>query len=114
MDKIKKLADLEALTRMTLDHRLAALRRAKAEKRATTDMINALDLPYTETDLPLAAAQHAEMMYQAWADQRRMQLNLQLARQSVIVLHAEADARQAFGKNNVLAALQVRAKLRSN
>ncbi len=103
--KMQGLADISALA---LDQRLAALRQAQAKRQFIIDRIKALDLPPVITDLPLAAAQRAEVSYQSWADQRRIPLNLSLAQATAAVLQAEADARLVFAKNSVLVALQCR------
>jgi hypothetical protein len=103
-----KLRGLGKISAMALDQRLAALRQAEAARRLVADRIAALDLPEVTLDLPLAAGQIAALTYQTWADQRRMQLNLQLAQASATVLQAEADARQVFARNSVLVGLSTR------
>jgi hypothetical protein len=105
-------AQLQSLVRVSAiarDHRLAALQRAQAARQVIVDRIAALDLAPVSVDLPLAVAHMARLTYQAWADQRRIQLNLQLAQASAAVLQAEADARQVFAKDSVLMALSARA-----
>lgn len=103
--KLHGLADISALA---LDQRLAALRQAQMKRQSIIDRIAALDLVPVTTDLPLAAAQRAEISYQTWADQRRMPLNLQLAQATAAVLQAEAEARLVFARNSVVVGLRGR------
>ncbi len=100
--KMNSLGDISALA---LDQRLAALRQAQLKRQSIVERIAALDLPPIATDLHLAAAQRAAISFQTWADQRRLQLNLQLAQATATVLQAEAEARHVFAKNSVLMAL---------
>ncbi len=103
--KLQNLGDISALA---LDQRLAALRQAQAKRQSILDRIAALDLTPAETDLPLAAAQRAEVSYQTWADQHRSKLNLHLAQASITVMQAEAEARLVFARNSVLVGLRSR------
>jgi hypothetical protein len=103
--QLQGLARISAVAR---DHRLAALHRAQVARQMIVDRIAALDLAPVPVDLPLAAAHMARLNYQAWADQRRIQLNLQLAQASAAVLQAEAEARQVFAKDSVLTGLSAR------
>ncbi len=108
MSMAGKMQKLGAISALSLDQRLTVLRQMHAARQTIVDRIAALDLPPVVLDLPLAAAQKADMNYQTWADQRRMQLNLLLAAASAKVLQAEAEARAAFAKDSVLVALQTR------
>jgi hypothetical protein len=103
-----KLQDLGNISALALDQRLAALRQVQATRQSIAECIAALDLTAVTTDLPLAAAQRAEVSYQTWADQRRMQLNLQLAHATAAVLQAEAEARLVFARNSVVVGLHAR------
>jgi hypothetical protein len=104
----KRMQDLGNISALALDQRLAVLRQAQTKRQSIVDRITALDLAPIMTDLPLAAAQRAEVSYQTWADQRRTQLNLHLAQATAAVLQAESEARHVFAKNRVLVALQYR------
>lgn len=97
-ERLKQLATLSDLIR---DRALEDLRRAAAERDMTKAHLAGLAvLPATGLS-PLAAARAAQA-YQQWADERRRQLNIQLARQTVTVMQRQADARQAFGRAEVL------------
>jgi hypothetical protein len=104
----EKMQALGQISALALDQRLATLRQAQARRQAIIDRIAALELAPVNTDLPLAAAQRAEVTYRTWADERRKQLNLSLAQTTAVVLQAEADARHVFARNNVLVALHAR------
>jgi hypothetical protein len=103
-----KMQALGNISSLALDQRLAALRQAQMKRQSILDRIAVLDLAPAITDLPLAAAQRAEVSYQTWADQRRIQLNLHLAQATATVLQAEAEARLVFARNSVLVVLRGR------
>jgi hypothetical protein len=48
------------------------------------------------------------MRYALWADQRRSEINLVLARQTVEWVEARQEAARAFGRNQVLQKLRER------
>jgi hypothetical protein len=50
----------------------------------------------------------AALRYAGWADARRAEINLRLARQTALWLQAQADARLAFGRADVLRRLSDR------
>jgi hypothetical protein len=104
----KQLDELRQLSDLMLDQRLLALRGAQAARIETQDRIAALDLPDFADGCALAIAARAALLYQTWADVRRKDLNLTLARQTVAEIEAKDAARTAFSKQRVLASLQDR------
>jgi hypothetical protein len=104
----KQLQGLAKITALALDQRLVMLRQAQAARQSIAQRIASLDLAPVPLEVSLVAAQKADVMYSIWADQRRVQLNLQLAQASAVALQAEADARLVFAKDSVLAALSAR------
>jgi hypothetical protein len=108
MTQQKQIAALGVITTLVLDQQLSVLRAAQAQRAIIRDRLAALDCPAVTDGLTLAAAERADVAYQAWADQRRMQLNLQLAQQNVRVIQAETAARTAFAKDAVIAGLKAR------
>lgn len=102
----KQLCDLKQLSDLMLDQRLLALRRAQTARVETQDRIAALDLPDFPAGCSLATAAHAALLYQTWAELRRKDLNLTLARQTVTEIEAKDAARTAFSKQRVLTNLQ--------
>lgn len=99
------LAKLQALTALVLDHRLAGMRAAAEAMARSRDQIAALDRPLDAADLPPVTADLVACGYQRWADQRRVELNAVLARQTAAYLAARAEAERAFGRSQALADL---------
>ncbi len=102
------LARLAGLARMIRDLKLAELEaagRARAESRAR---LAGLDLSPIEPDLGVIAAAQAEVRYQSWAEARRAEINLTLARQTAEWIEAREAARRAFGRAQVLERLTAR------
>ena len=98
-ERLRRLARIAAIQR---DARLDQLRRAQAARQASLSALAALDLPMTEEELPLVPGALAALRYAGWADARRAEINLRLARQTALWLQAQADARLAFGRADVL------------
>lgn len=94
-------ARLAALADLVLQDRLAKLRRAAAARAATQTQIDALAEAPAEGLDPLVAARQS-LHYQLWADARRLELNLVLARQTAQWLTAHAAATEAFGRAQVI------------
>lgn len=104
MSQKQQLAKLQQIAGLMLDSRLAALQtaaRAKAESEAQlSGLAGAVAAP---ADISAVAAEKAALNYQRWADARRAELNLVLARQTVVWMEARDAARVAFGKTEALA-----------
>jgi hypothetical protein len=98
-DRLRRLAGLGAMIR---DIRLTALQRAAAARAESRARLAGLDLPPVATDLPPLVAARAELAYQVWADARRAEINLVLARQTAEWQEAREAARLAFGRAAVL------------
>ena len=97
-----KLAQLSMLCQMVLDTRLIALRQAALARQQSLDHLTELDRPQPETDLSPIIAGEVAIRYQLWADQRRSDINLTLARQTVAWTEARQDAARAFGRDQAL------------
>lgn len=104
MNQKEQVQRLRALTGLILDMRLSDLRAAARAKQESLDRLAALHAPQA-TDLPPIAAAQADILYQRWAEQRRAEINLILARQTAEVLEARAMARRAFGQTEALRGL---------
>ena len=98
----EKLAQLTLLSQLVLDTRLIALRQAALARQQSLDHLADLDRPQPITDLSPIVAGEVAMRYQLWADQRRSDLNLTLARQTVTWTEARQDAARAFGRDQAL------------
>ena len=112
MTVAKQLGALKSLADMILDQRLITLRAAQSACAETRSKLAGLDGQGAVDDCALVIAAAADLRYQTWADLRRKDLNMQLARQTVVALEASDAARLAFGKQNVLAKLQARKSLK--
>ena len=117
MSHKQQLAKLGQLSNLLLDSSLVSLQaaaRAKLESEAQLAGL-AAPLPVAEEVSEIAGAL-AALNYQRWADARRAEVNMVLARQTVTWIEARDQAREAFGKKQVLdglatklAALKLRA-----
>jgi hypothetical protein len=97
---------LQQIAALVLDQHLSDLRQANARRDETRRKLAALDQKGGWADCSLQASAKAAMLYQAWADVRRRELNQNLARQTVAVMSAEDASRLAFGRHSVLNALK--------
>lgn len=106
MNKATQLSKLANLAELVLDSRLSVLKAAARAKHECEAQLAGLSLmPEAQDDLAGVASQLASLAYQRWADVRRAELNLQLARRTVALIGARDDAREAFGKKQVLCAM---------
>lgn len=110
MTKAKDIVRLGQITRLLLDVKLADLRAAAAKRQHSLDLLVSLNKAAPATDLSPVAAHQAELRYHLWADLRRAEINLVLARQTADLHIARDAAGQAFGKDQALRGVQ--AKLR--
>jgi hypothetical protein len=108
MTRSSDIAALQGLARLLLDHRLTQLRQASERREQSRMQIAALDVPSASSDLDLAAAGQVSLCYQLWADVRRTELNMVLARQTADWIAAREDARDAFGKTEALRGIAAR------
>lgn len=104
-DALKRLV---ALSTMVQDLRLAELSQAEAARQSTLAAIAGLDLPTTDPSLDPVQAGRVAVAYARWADTRRADLKVTLARQSQVCAVAQGEARVAFGRNQALAGLAAR------
>lgn len=95
------LARLGTLAGLLRDARLEDLRLARQRREETQGRLAALAAGPAEGVGPLAASQ-AALLYQRWVDRKRAEINLQLARDTAAWLEAQAAARTAFGRADVL------------
>lgn len=102
MSKAKDLARLTELAKLTLDHRLGQMRAASHALERSRDQLAAINEAAKPADLPMVAGARAEWAYRRWADQRRSELNLVIARQTADWLTARDEAKTAFGRREAL------------
>lgn len=102
-----ELDRLAALARMVSQARLAELERAVRARDKSRKKLAALNRPLPEGADPLALAPVA-LRHDRWAEARRREINLVLARQTATWLQALEVARGAFGRAEVLRKLAER------
>lgn len=106
-DKLRRLAQISVLMR---DVKLHALEAAARVRQSSLDHLADLDRPATPSDLSAIVAADVAMRYALWADQKRSEINLVLARQTAEWLQARQDAALAFGRQDVVQKLAKRPK----
>jgi len=109
-DRKQTLSRLTTLGQLLLDARLAELHHAAEARNASLARLADLNRPSSATGLSEIATMDVAMRYQRWADQRRAEINLTLARQTASWLDARAEAARAFGKSQALDGLARRIK----
>jgi hypothetical protein len=110
MSRAKDLTRLAEVAQLMLDHRLGRLRDASAQLDRSRMQLLAINRAAGTADLPLAAAGKVALAYDRWADVRRAELNLVIARQTAEMLEARSDAGIAFGRLQALQGLSRRSK----
>lgn len=106
MSQKQQLAKLEQLANLQLDGRLAALQAAaRAKQESEAQLAGLIAPPPPAAQISEIAGALAALNYQRWADARRAELNMLLARQTVTWMEARGHARTAFGKKQALGGL---------
>lgn len=114
MTKAKDIHRLAAVAQLMLDHRLGQLRNAAAELERSRMQLAAINQAARPAeDLAPVVAEKVALTYDRWADARRSELNLVIARQTVDWMEARTDAKGAFGRLQVLQGLEARHKAQS-
>lgn len=106
MKRADQLRQLQTLSQMILDSKLFALDRAAQARQISLDRMAELDRPVDAPDLSPIVAGEVAMRYQTWADMRRAEINLTLARQTVELAEAKEAATEAFGRDTALGAVR--------
>ena len=110
MSEKEKLRRLGQISSLLLDTKMLALETAARARQNSLDQLEELNRPATPSDLPPVLAGEIAMRYALWADQRRTEINMVLARQTVEWADARQDAALAFGRNQVVHKLGDRQK----
>jgi hypothetical protein len=105
MIRREQLDRLGALAKLILDLRLADVQAAGKARDQSLGHLRALAAAPAQ-DLDPVAAALTDLRYQQWADLRRGEINLTLARQTATWMEAQGRARHAFGQAEVLQKLQ--------
>lgn len=102
-----RLESLHQLSRLKSDLALAALSTARLECEKTTAQLEGLTCPpvprFEGEDA--ATLEQQRLRYESWAERRRIALNGLLARQNVEAAERLTEAREAFGKADVIGRL---------
>lgn len=107
MKKHVQIARLQEISNLILDRRLATLRYLAAKRNASLQHLQDLTPKEAGTLDPIPQARSA-LRYEAWADVRRSEINLALARQTADWLDAKKNAEVAFGQVEVLNRIQTK------
>lgn len=109
MSKGQDLTRLKQISRLLLETNLARLNlAAQARQQSEAQLAGLEERPASEGALPEVAAQMAALNYQRWAETRRAEINLVLAKQTAEWIEARDAACLAFGRDHVLQALKTR------
>lgn len=106
---IERLANLAQLV---LDHRLGSLRACAARLEQSQLQLSAVNEAPLAADLEPIVSSRVGLGYERWADIRRAELNLVIARQTSDWLDARDAARSAFGRVQALQSLSERVRSR--
>ena len=106
VDEKRNLTRLQQLATMIRDREMAGLRAAQLAREASEARLADLAKPMPTQDLDPIAAALTEIRWQRWADRRRAEINLQLARQIVECDRMRDGACHAFARSDVLRRLR--------
>ncbi len=95
---------------MVLDVRLARLTEAASARDASLAQLAILAQPVQGSEPFDIAQAQVQLTYDRWAEARRAEINLVLARQTAEWMQARADASLAFGRSDVLRRLIAKAQ----
>ena len=112
MSHAKDLKRLAEVAQLMLDHRLGQLHSAATELERSRMQLSAINEAARPADLEMLTAGKVALTYDRWADQRRAELNLVIARQTVDWMEARGEAQSAFGRVQALQGLATRLKER--
>ena len=101
-DPEKKLRRLGQISALLNDAKMQVLHRAAQARQDSLDRLAALDAPQSPPDLPAFAAHEVALRYAVWADRRRSEINMGLARQTAAWHQAQQEAALAFGRDQVV------------
>lgn len=108
MSKASDLARLAEVAQLMLDHRLGQLSKAACDMERSRMQLSAINQAAQPANLEPVTAEKVALSYDRWADQRRSELNLVIARQTAGWLEARTDAQTAFGRVQALRGLATR------
>lgn len=98
-ENLRRLGQISALLHAS---KMNVLRGAAQARQDSLDQLAALENHAPRVDIPAIAALQVALHYRVWADQRRGEVNLELARRTADWHRARQDAAQAFGRDQVV------------
>ncbi len=111
MSKLQDIRRLQLLAALKLEASILVLAKANHARQISMGQLAGLateqELP---ADMPEIVGRRAEMTYQRWAEGRRAEINVVLARQTADWLTAQDAARAVFGQTEALKAIVHRMK----
>ncbi len=111
MTKSKDLSRLADVAQLMLDDRLGRLRASASALERSRQQLAAINLAARPAEeLSPVVGERVAIIYDRWADARRSELNLVIARQTADCLEARAEAQDAFGRVQALQGLAARLK----
>ena len=108
MTKSGDIRRLAGLAQLVLDHRLGLLRTTTADLERSRMQLASVNAAAEPADLGPVMAEKVALAYDRWADVRRSELNLVIARQTVDWMEARSEAQTAFGRVQALQGLATR------
>jgi hypothetical protein len=108
MTKAHDLTRLADVAQLMLDHRLGQLRAVSTRLDLSRMQLQSINAAARPADLPLVAGEKVGLVYHRWADVRRAELNLVIARQTAEMIEARSEAGTAFGRLQALQGLAKR------
>lgn len=108
MNEISKLKQLQRIAELLRDRDLSHLSAAMTRKSQTEALLSALDTTQSAPGLNLVSAGQVVDRFGLWTTNRRIQLNQQLARETVQCMAATSKAQRSFGRAEVLSKLKAK------
>jgi hypothetical protein len=102
MSKAKDLTNLAALAQLMLDHRLGVLKGTSERLEQSRMQLSAINQATQPSDLDPIMSSKVGLDYERWADARRGELNLVIARQTAAWREARSEAQTAFWRVQAL------------
>jgi len=103
---MKRIDRLQQIAGLILDTRLAEVQAADRARQESLSHLQALRV--SQPVVADVVAAQVGLRYEQWADMRRGQINMALARQTVTWMEAQDRARSAFGRAEVLRKLNAK------
>jgi hypothetical protein len=114
MSQFRDMARLTELSQLMLDHRLGLLRASAEQLDQSRMQMSAINQTTPEPNLDPVTAAQVSLGYERWADVRRAELNLVIARQTAAWLEARHEAQRTLGRVQALEALAARLTANAN